>query len=76
VRNAIVYVLQNHRHHERSRFIVDENSSGLWFAGWSEPLPPPATAPPVAEPVTWLARIAWRRYGPIRFEEAPSDAPR
>jgi hypothetical protein len=71
-RHAIVYVLQNHRHHVPSRFLVDENSSGPWFTGWAQPLPLPPTEPPVAEPATWLAKRGWKRYGPIRFAEAPS----
>ncbi len=71
MRNAIVYVLQNHRHHEPSRFLVDECSSGPWFDGWAVRLPAPDTPSPVAAPGTWLARIGWRRHGPIRFEESP-----
>src|SRR5215470_15513321 len=48
VRNAIVYVLQNHRHHRPSRWIVDECSSGRWFSGWAERLPPADGPSPVA----------------------------
>jgi len=72
VRNAIVYVLQNHRHHEPSRYLVDENSSGPWFTGWALSFAPPPTEAPVADPVTWLARTGWKRHGPIAFDEAPS----
>lgn len=72
VRNAIVYVLQNHLHHRRSRWIVDECSSARWFSGWAEPLPPADTPPPVATARTWLGNNAWRRYGRIRFDEGPS----
>ena len=72
VRNAIVYVLQNHRHHRRSRYVVDECSSGRWFNGWVEPLGPADTPAPVAEPGTWLARVGWRRHGRIRFDEGPA----
>src|SRR5215468_1954205 len=54
VRNAIVYVLQNHLHHRRSRYLVDECSSARWFTGWAEPLAPADTPPPVAESRTWL----------------------
>ncbi len=72
MRNAIVYVLQNHRHHQPSRYAIDECSSGPWFDGWAEPLPPPDTPPPVAAPATWLARVGWRwRHGPIGFHESP-----
>ncbi len=73
VRNAIVYVLQKHRHRRPSRWIVDECSSARWFAGWAEPLPPPDTPPPVAPAWTWLGSTAWRRYGRIRFDETPRD---
>jgi len=72
VRNAIVYVLQNHLHHQPSVYLVDECSSARWFAGWEQPLPVPATPSPVRRPGTWLARTGWRRYGPIRFSERPA----
>src|SRR5262249_26797849 len=71
VRNAIVHVLQNHLHHRRSRYIVDECSSARWFGGWAEPLPPADKPSPVAEPRTWLGRTGWRKHGPIRFDEGP-----
>jgi hypothetical protein len=71
-RNLIVYVLQNHKHHERSAFIVDENSSGPWWNGWERHLTPPATAPPVRAPRTWLAAVGWRAGGPVRFSEGPA----
>src|SRR5262249_44916568 len=73
VRIAIVYVLQNHVHHERSRYIVDECSSARWFDGWTERLPPQMTPSPVAAPRTWLGSIGWRRYGRIRLDESPGD---
>ena len=73
VRNAIVYVLQNHLHHNRSAFVVDECSSARWFTGWAQPVPVPLTPSPVAAPRTWLARIGWRRHGPVRFDEGPCD---
>lgn len=73
VRNGIVYVLQNHRHHEPSAYLVDEKSSGLWFDGWERRLAAPATTPPVAAPRTWLARLGWRRHGLIRFTEMPAS---
>src|SRR5512141_1229179 len=31
---------------------------------------------PVCRPRTWLARVGWRRGGPIRLDEAPAGAPR
>lgn len=73
VRNAIVYVLQNHLHHRPSRYVVDECSSARCFSGWAEPLGPPDTPAPVAAPLTWLARAGWRRHGRIRLDEGPAS---
>ena len=73
VRNAIVYVLHNHRHHRPSRHWVDECSSGRWFTGWESPLPVPATPTPVAQALTWLLGVGWLRHGgPIGFTEGPA----
>ena len=72
VRNAIVYVLQNHLHHRPSRRLVDECSSARWFSGWKQPLPVPDTPPPTASPRTWLLRAAWLRHGKIHFTEGPA----
>ena len=74
MRTAIVYVLQNHTHHTPSRHLVDEHSSGPWFNGWERPLPRPPTPSPVSAPTTRLA-TAWRRYGPISFDEEPAPKP-
>ena len=71
VRNAIVYVLQNHVHHARSRYLVDECSSARWFGGWAERLPPADTPPPVAASRTWLGSTGWLRHGRIRLDEGP-----
>jgi hypothetical protein len=76
VRNVIVYVLTNFRHHDDRRDRerderFDPWSSARWFRGWTERPPPPATPSPVAEPRTWLLGVGWRRYGLIRPEEAP-----
>ena len=72
VRNAIVYVLQNHLHHRPSRHLVDECSSARWFTGWKQPLPVPDTPPPTALPRTWLLRTGWLRHGKIHFTEGPA----
>src|SRR5215470_8348238 len=71
VRNAIIYVLHNHRHHIRDHHRVDPWSSAAWFDGWSADVPLPSTSSPVATPKTWLARTGWRRFGPIDLDEAP-----
>ena len=75
MRTAIVYVLQNHTHHTPSRHLVDEHSSGPWFEGWEASLPKPPTPSPVSAPTTRLARTAWRRYGPVAFDEEPAPKP-
>ena len=72
VRRAIVYVLQNHLHHQPSRYIVDECSSARWFDGWARALPEPDTPSPVLPATTWLLRAGWRRYGSVRFSERPA----
>jgi hypothetical protein len=82
VRDAIAYVLLNARRHWQKRFgqaptdLIDEASSGAWFAGWKqEPLPMSAhDPPPVADARTWLLRIGWKRHGLIDLGEVPGDA--
>ena len=72
VRNAIVYVLQNHRHHVRDPHRIDPWSSAAWFDGFSAAVPPLSTESPVAPPQTWLAKTGWRRFGPLDPDEAPT----
>jgi REP element-mobilizing transposase RayT len=78
VRNAWVYVLLNFRKHLDERANIDPASSGFWFQGWkisSGSEPPCWTSDeevPVQSPRTWLARIGWRRYGLIAFDERPA----
>jgi REP element-mobilizing transposase RayT len=36
VRNALVYILQNHRKHIPGARGMDEMSSAVWFSGWAE----------------------------------------
>jgi hypothetical protein len=82
VRRALVYVLQNHRHHHSgsghlSRF--DPLSSAAYFNGFTEAVPPRQTAsfvPPRQAPVvharTWLLRKGWRVHGLISSRDAPA----
>jgi hypothetical protein len=64
VRNALAYVLHNWRHHVPGSYGLDPCSSAAWFGGWRTGMPPAAPSPlPVAR--TWLARLGWRRAGPI-----------
>jgi len=83
VRTALVYVIANFRKHSRGAVGpgIDPYSSGRWFDGWQ--LRPGGKAAditpesvPVSRPRTWLARVGWRRGGPIRLDEAPAGAPR
>jgi putative transposase len=77
VRNALVYVLQNHRKHTHRRAQRSSNldafSSAQWFNGFTTPLPHAfhCVGPPPMPPKTWLLRIGWQRRGRIRFSEQP-----
>jgi len=86
VRAAVVYVLQNARHHVRPGdggvLWPDPYSSGRYFDGWrggdcaqggaAGPAPPDeAEDRPVVEPRCFLLAVAWRRLGLIRRDEAP-----
>jgi REP element-mobilizing transposase RayT len=78
VRNALAYVLNNHRHHgiDIVSGHLDPFSSGEWFLGWREPAaraqarsPDDPTAleqggriPPVLAPECWLLRQGWSRH--------------
>jgi hypothetical protein len=83
VRSAIVYVIQNGRHHAMAPGrgpvppgCLDPCSSALHFDGWREPVPrPPAEdRPPVAKPATWLRAVGWRSHGLISVHEGPAEA--
>jgi hypothetical protein len=72
VRNAIVYVLFNQKHHGRPGWELDPFSSARWFDGIAEH-PPEAGASPIAHPQTWLLSEGWRRLGPIHVWECPAS---
>jgi len=91
VRNALVYVLANFRKHTRRRLRegVDAFSSAVRFDGWrgySLGAALPRAGPPfhrtlaghvvVSRSRTWLGGAAWRRFGLIRVNEAPSPVSR
>ncbi|WP_193388383.1 transposase [Anaeromyxobacter sp. PSR-1] len=69
VRNALAYVLLNHRSHlarlgkPAGRGGVDRFSSGRWFDGWrgGGPGVPDGARRVTAAPRTWLLRTGWRR---------------
>lgn len=82
-RNALRYVLLNHRQHEArrgeqlARDWIDPFSSGYWFDGWREPvrLREPRQRElldvpcPTAPPSVWLLTTGWRRWGPLAFDD-------
>ena len=70
VRSALVYVLQNARHHGLRLLTVDAYSSGPWFDGWRQGTIL-ATGPPCAPARTWLLSRGWKRHGLIGIEECP-----
>jgi REP element-mobilizing transposase RayT len=82
VRNALVYILHNHRKHGVSLAWLDGCSSAPSFDGWRRDLlldvarnvrtenagkDPPVVAPPR----TWLASTGWRRSGLLGLDESP-----
>jgi hypothetical protein len=71
VRNALVYVLANFKHHERDTRGIDVCSSARWFNGWHHRRPNAYS--PVAAPITWLLRVGWRERGLLSVEERPAS---
>jgi putative transposase len=72
VRNALVYVLQNHRKHGDAGARFDACSSARWFEGWKVRLRGPWSSAPVVTARTWLGRWGWRRHGLLDPQERPS----
>jgi putative transposase len=69
VRNALIYIHANNRHHGEAD-LIDACSSAPWFNGFRgrfEPRPDP----PTAAARTWLASVGWRRRGLIDLAESP-----
>jgi REP element-mobilizing transposase RayT len=85
VRHALLYVINNARHHaaERGetypRDWLDPFSSAADFAGWSRParLAPHPTDPPrcTSPPVSWVLRGGWRRAGSLDPAAVPGRTP-
>jgi REP element-mobilizing transposase RayT len=74
VRNALVYVLQNHKKHTGNG-ALDPLSSATSFDGFASALPAGfrSIGPPcVAAARTWLLKTGWRRWGLIALNEAPA----
>ncbi|ACL64319.1 conserved hypothetical protein [Anaeromyxobacter dehalogenans 2CP-1] len=82
VRNALAYVLLNHRSHRAraggraGQGSVDRYSSGACFDGWRD-VAGRADAPRVtARPRTWLLATGWRRRGLLSVDDVPAVAAR
>jgi REP element-mobilizing transposase RayT len=78
VRNALRYVLLNHRSHEARAGVrvgkgsYDPFSSAACFDGWSD-APLEAESPRVtARPRSWLLAVGWRRCGLLSLSEIPA----
>jgi putative transposase len=70
-------VLNNWRKHVPGARGLDPRSSAAWFDGWRAGADAGATEiAPVVAAQTWLARVGWRRHGPIDVCEAPRDSKR
>jgi REP element-mobilizing transposase RayT len=79
VRNALAYVLLNHRSHMARRGEpvgrggIDPFSSGATFDGWKDAAclqAPPAVV--TSPPRTWLLATGWRRCGLLSVSEVPA----
>jgi hypothetical protein len=83
VRNALAYVLLNHRSHLArlgqpcpARAAADPYSSAAAFDGWSsgglDTSATSAKVPPVASARTWLLATGWRRHRLLSLDETPA----
>src|SRR5215831_9655579 len=67
VRNALVYVLCNHKKQGQRRTLVDRCSSASLFEGWSDRrwIPEARGSPSwaLAPAETWLMKSGWKRWG-------------
>jgi putative transposase len=62
VRNAVVYVMNNHlKHQEWEGGLVDTCSSAPWFQGWMHKPNLPDEPAPVERARTWLLHTGWHR---------------
>ncbi len=83
VRNALVYVMGNARHHAAAGRMVqapqaiDTYTSAPWFDGFRQRITVrglDAIERPLAHARSWLLRIGWRRHGLLSFDEVPATA--
>jgi hypothetical protein len=75
-RNALAYVLLNHRSHmarigePTAATATDPFSSAAAFDGWREVRPKPMRS--TSPPKTWLLRQGWRKRGVLSLGETPA----
>jgi REP element-mobilizing transposase RayT len=86
VRRALVYVLFNERHHLAQRGLslpawwldpcssAHESSDIAWHA--ELPRPSPIAQTSTSPPRFYLLKVGWKRYGALRFDEAPASLKR
>jgi putative transposase len=79
VRNALLYVLHNARHHtaQFGRKVLGAwldpcSSSSSFDAYVNRPPNLPVTESLLPSPRTWLLAIGWKRHGLLRVDEAPA----
>jgi REP element-mobilizing transposase RayT len=81
VRNVLVYVFGNARHHAaEGRMVavpnaIDMFTSAPWFDGFRETFVVrgiTAVVRPVTEAHTWLLNVGWRRHGLLSVHELPA----
>jgi REP element-mobilizing transposase RayT len=81
VRNALAYVLLNHRSHlvrAGERDVpggLDPFSSAAAFDGWAHGAPAAMVTTVTAAPRCWLLTVGWRRYGLLSPDEVPAAGP-
>ncbi len=73
VRAALVYVLNNARHHGIRLLGIDPYSSSPWFDGWNSRFGRAIGFPSILSVAkTWLLSEGWLRHGRLGFEESPA----
>ncbi|HEX4339465.1 MAG TPA: transposase [Polyangiaceae bacterium] len=77
VKRALVYVLQNHRHHAvgvapPTPAAFDELSTAPYFDGFTVRVRRPPRDAPVVPARTWLLRVGWKVHGLITPDEVPA----
>ena len=74
MRNALLYVLQNAKHHEIDLpDPIDPCTSGVAFDGWASPSIPVRSLRTVVPAQTWLLTTGWKRHGLVGLDEVPSS---